>query len=94
MATSRSMYDSIKLYHDDVNTRWMTLCRKLGIAFKDAEETVFLLKLLEAVLTQLNKWLYRVHQQQRAVKRDSCNVHEMQHALDNIEVCGCSMLEC
>ena len=40
-----------------INHRWEGLCKELGISFKRVEETVFSLRLLEAVLTKLNEWL-------------------------------------
>ena len=43
-----------------INHRWEVLCREVGVSFRKAEETLFNLRLLEAVLTRLNEWLKTV----------------------------------
>ena len=71
---------------NEVNARWRQLCDKLGMTFKDAEETLFLLKLLQEMLGQLNKWLNSVHEKIKGVELDTCSFDGMKRSIKNIDV--------
>ena len=71
---------------NDINNKWKALCEKLGMTYKDAEETLFLLKILQEMLTRLNKWLNFVHENMKRVELDSCCLDEMMQYIKNIEV--------
>lgn len=71
---------------NDVNDRWKDLCEKLGMTYKDAEETLFLLKLLEEMLGQLTSWLNDVNKKLKQVQLDTCSPDEMQRFIMDTEV--------
>lgn len=71
---------------NDVNDRWKNLCEKLGMTYKDAEETLFLLKLLEEMLDQLTSWLNGVNERLKQVKLDSCSPDEIKRFIMDTEV--------
>lgn len=70
-----------------INNQWKAICDKLGMTYKDAEETLFLLKVLQEMLTRLNTWLNHVHENIKKVALDSCCPDEMVQYVRNIEVC-------
>ena len=78
--------DSVRSRQQSINSRWETLCRTLGVSYKKAEETVFNLQLLEAMLTQLNKWLYDIEQNAAGFLTDSCDLEENEHYLTSAKV--------
>jgi hypothetical protein len=71
---------------NQVNTRWKHLCDKLGLTFKEAEETLFLLKLLQEMLGQLNRWLNNVHEKIKGVELNTCSFDAMKRSIKNIDV--------
>ena len=72
---------------DALNERWENLCIQLGISYKKAEQTKYSLKLLEAQLTQLNKWMSSVEQQVMEISgKLSCDVDELSQQLVNLQV--------
>ena len=71
---------------NEINNKWKALCDRLGMTYKDAEETLFLLKILQEMLTRLNKWLNFVHENIKRVELDSCCLDEMMQYIKNIEV--------
>lgn len=76
----------VELKLNEINNKWKTLCDRLGMTYKDAEETLFLLKILQEMLTRLNKWLNFVHDNIKRVELDSCCLDEMMQYIKNIEV--------
>ncbi|XP_046859809.1 nesprin-1-like isoform X2 [Xenia sp. Carnegie-2017] len=72
---------------DALNERWENLCIQLGISYKKAEQTKYSLKLLEAQLTQLNKWMSSVEQQVIEISgKLSCDVDELSQQLVNLQI--------
>lgn len=72
---------------DGLNERWEALCIQLGISFKKAEQTKYSLKLLEAQLTQLNKWMSSVERQTTEISGEvSCDMDELSQQLINLQV--------
>lgn len=71
---------------NEVNARWKQLCDKLGMTWQDAEETLFLLKLLQEMLGQLNRWLNTVHEKIKGVELDTCSFDDMNRSIKNIDV--------
>jgi len=52
--------EQVKKRCQTINHRWEVLCREVGVSFRKVEETLFNLRLLEAVLMRLNEWLKTV----------------------------------
>jgi archaellum component FlaC len=74
---------------DALNERWEALCIQLGISYKKAEQTKYSLKLLEAQLTQLNKWMSSVERQITEISGElSCDIDELSQQLVDLQV-GC-----
>ena len=71
---------------DQVNQRWKEICERLGMTYKDAEETLFLLSVLREMLRQLNKWLNSVQEQLKRVELNSCSFDQMKQYVTNLEV--------
>lgn len=78
--------DHVREELNAVNYRWRILCDKLGMTYKIAEETLFLLKLLEEMLKQLTSWLNNARGRLKQVRLESCSVNEMALAVQNLEV--------
>ena len=81
---------------DGLNERWEALCIQLGISYKKAEQTKYSLKLLEAQLTQLNKWMSSVERQINEISGElSCDIEELRQQLVDLQVgfnCGQNFL--
>ena len=72
---------------DGLNERWEALCIQLGISYKKAEQTKYSLKLLEAQLTQLNKWMSSVERQITEISGHvSCDIDELSQQLVDLQV--------
>ena len=72
---------------DALNERWEALCTQLGISYKKAEQTKYSLKLLEAQLTQLNKWMSSVERQISEISADlSCDMDELNQQIVDLQV--------
>ena len=72
---------------DELNERWEALCIQLGISYKKAEQTKYSLKLLEAQLTQLNKWMNNVEKQLTEFGTElSCDHNELCQQLVDLQV--------
>ena len=72
---------------DDLNERWETLCIQLGISYKKAEQTKYSLKLLEAQLMQLNKWMNNIERQLgELTTQRSCDLDELRQQLVDLQV--------
>ena len=72
---------------DALNERWEALCIQLGISYKKAEQTKYSLKLLEAQLTQLNKWMSSVERQISEISADlSCDMDELNQQIVDLQV--------
>ena len=72
---------------DALNERWEAVCIQLGISYKQAEQTKYSLKLLEAQLTQLNKWMSSVERQITETSRElSCDIDELSQQLVDLQV--------
>uniref|UniRef100_A0A7M5XE85 Uncharacterized protein n=2 Tax=Clytia hemisphaerica TaxID=252671 RepID=A0A7M5XE85_9CNID len=71
---------------DQVNHRWKEICERLGMTYKDADETLFLLSVLREMLRQLNKWLNSVQEQLKRVELNSCSFDQMKQYVTNLEV--------
>ena len=70
-----------------LNERWEALCIQLGISYKKAEQTKYSLKLLEAQLTQLNKWMTSVERQITEFTAGlSCDMDELGQQLVDLQV--------
>ncbi|XP_028409075.1 nesprin-1-like [Dendronephthya gigantea] len=72
---------------DTLNERWEALCIQLGISYKKAEQTKYSLKLLEAQLTQLNKWMSSVERQITEISGEvSCDIDELNQQLVDLQI--------
>ena len=72
---------------DDLNERWEALCIQLGISYKKAEQTKYSLKLLEAQLMQLNKWMNNIERQlSELTTQRSCDPDELRQQLVDLQV--------
>ena len=72
---------------DELNERWEALCIQLGISYKKAEQTKYSLKLLEAQLMQLNKWMNNVEKQLKDFGAElSCDHNELCQQLVDLQV--------
>ena len=78
--------EHVQKRYNAINSRWGALCRELGVSFKKAEETLFGLQLLEAVLTKLNGWLKGVEDKVSLMSVQSTEPDENRQRLLDLKV--------